>query len=36
MPISAKEGTNLELMMETVRDMVEMEKAKQDLERQVK
>ena len=36
MPVSAKDGTNLELLMETIRDMVETERAKEDLERQIK
>ena len=36
MPISAQEGTNLELLMETIRDMVETERAKEEFERQIK
>jgi 50S ribosomal subunit-associated GTPase HflX len=33
LPISAKEGTNLELLVETVKEMVDIEIAKKDLEK---
>ena len=33
LPISAKEGTNLELLVETAKEMVDIEIAKKDLEK---
>jgi hypothetical protein len=36
LPISAKDGQNLEVLLETVKEIVDVERAKDDLLKQIK